>query len=86
MPSKTFAEGFESLLVTLKDGSIAGGIVKKETADALVLVSPEGVAQTVKKKDIKAREQGASGMPDGLAEILTRRELRDLVEFLATLR
>ena len=36
--------------------------------------------------DIARRERGPSAMPEGLATALTPRELRDLIEYLATLR
>lgn len=84
-PSKAFPPGFESVILTLKDGSIQGGVVKKETPETVDLLSIEGPA-TVKKGDIRTRERGGSGMPDGFGQILSRRDLRDLVAFLATLR
>jgi hypothetical protein len=39
----------------------------------------------VAKKDIESRDKGLSAMPEGMGELLTKREIRDLVEFLATL-
>ena len=84
-PSKEFPPGFESVILTLKDGSIQGGVVKKETADTVELLSIDGPA-TVKKSDIRTRERGGSGMPDGFGQILSRRDLRDLVAFLASLK
>ena len=82
-PSKHFAPGFESALVTMKDGAIHGGTVKQDTPKALELTSAEEGPLTLIKKDIASREPGASGMPDGFGSILTKRELRDLVAFLA---
>jgi hypothetical protein len=40
----------------------------------------------IDKAEIKSREPGVSGMPEGFGQILSKRDLRDLVEFLATLR
>jgi hypothetical protein len=40
---------------------------------------------TVKKSEIKTRENAPSGMPSGLAELLSKGELRDLVEYVASL-
>jgi len=82
-PSKHFAPGFESALVTMKDGAIHGGTVKQDTAAALKLSSVEEGELTLLKKEVASREPGASGMPDGYGSILTKRELRDLVAFLA---
>jgi quinoprotein glucose dehydrogenase len=84
-PSKEFPPGFESVILTMKDGSIQGGTVKKETAEVIDLMTIDGPA-TVKKGDVKTRERGGSGMPDGFGQILNKRDLRDLVAFLATLR
>lgn len=85
-PSKHFAPGFESVLLTMKDGSIHGGTVKSETPTTLVLDSAEEGVVTVDKLNIADREPGASGMPDGFGSILTKRELRHLVAFLAASR
>jgi quinoprotein glucose dehydrogenase len=82
-PSKHFAPGFESALVTMKDGAIHGGTVKQDTPSALKLASAEEGELTLAKKEIASREPGASGMPDGFGSILSKRELRDLVAFLA---
>lgn len=83
-PNKQIAQGFESLLVTTKDGTTVAGVVKSETATELVLNSPEDGIVTVKKANITARERGLSSMPEGLATLLTKRDLRDLIEFLSS--
>jgi len=83
-PNAKIAQGFETTLITMKSGENRAGIVKSETADQLVLNSPEEGLVTIKKSEIQARDKGLSGMLDGLGQILTKRELRDLVEFLAS--
>ncbi len=83
-PNASTAPGFGSVLVKIKNGQPVSGIVKSETKDELVINSPEDGLVTVKKADILAQEKALSAMPEGLGEILTRRELRDLLEFLAT--
>ena len=40
----------------------------------------------IKKADITTREKGQSGMPEGFGAILTKQEIRNLVEFIATLK
>lgn len=82
-PSMHFAAGYESVLVTMKDGAIHGGTVKQDTAKALKLASVEEGELTLARKSIATREPGASGMPDGFGSILNKRQLRDLVAFLA---
>ena len=82
-PNKTIAPGYESVLVTLKNGTAYAGTLKSETAQSLEINSPEDGLMTVKKADIKTRERGLSGMPEELRQVLTKQDLRDLVEFLA---
>lgn len=85
-PNKHIAEGFQSLLVTTKDGTSYAGIVKSESDTELVLNSPEDGIVTIKKNEITARAPGLSSMPEGMQTMLSRRELRDLVEYLSSLR
>jgi hypothetical protein len=40
----------------------------------------------VKKSDITKREGAPSGMPEIYGTVLTRRELRDVVEYMASLK
>jgi quinoprotein glucose dehydrogenase len=82
-PNKQIAQGFESVLVTLKNGSAYAGVLKRETPEILEINSPEDGLLTVKKADIKARERGLSAMPEELRQVLTKQDLRNLVEFLA---
>ena len=74
------------LVVTMKNGDIQAGVVKSENAAELVLQMPGAQPVTVKKAGIKARDTAPSGMPPNLGDLLTKREIRDLVEFLASLK
>jgi len=85
-PNRVIAKGFETLIVTMQNGSAYAGLVKSENSSELVLNSPEDGLLTLKKADIKTKETGLSGMPEELGKILTRLELRNLVEFLSTSR
>ena len=85
-PNKHFAEGYESLVVTLKNGTTYAGTVKSESASELELNSPEDGLVKIKKADIQTRERGLSGMPEEIRQVLTKHELRDVVEFLSTLK
>jgi quinoprotein glucose dehydrogenase len=86
-PSKIIAPGYESVTVDLKDGRNITGMLKGETYQELNIFSLESNALVkVRKNDILTRVKGLSGMPEGLAEILSRPDLRDLIEFLATLK
>lgn len=83
-PNKTFAKGFERLVLELKNGETAAGLVENETDDAITLLTPE--SRTIAKTEIETRHQAISAMPPGLEKLLTPRELRDLMEYLAQLK
>jgi quinoprotein glucose dehydrogenase len=83
LPNAEIAAGFENVVLTRKDGATVTGVLKSETADALVLDTPEDGRVTVKKSDLTKRERGPSAMIEGLGELMTRQELRDVVAALA---
>jgi quinoprotein glucose dehydrogenase len=85
-PNKHIAEGFQSVLVTMKDGTSFAGVVQSENDTELTLNSPEDGIVEIKKADIFGRERGLSSMPEGMTNLLTRRDLRDLVEYLSSLK
>jgi quinoprotein glucose dehydrogenase len=85
-PSKQIAKGFETVVLALKDGTSVSGVFKEENGTSIKLITPEGQFIHVAKKDIEARESGKSAMPEDIIKHLSKRELRDLVEFLAGLK
>jgi quinoprotein glucose dehydrogenase len=85
-PNQQIVQGFESATLTLKNGTSYAGVVKSETDTELTLLSPEDGDVKLKKADIATREKGLSGMPEGLGQLLTKQELRDVIEFLGTLK
>jgi quinoprotein glucose dehydrogenase len=85
-PNAKIAPGFESVIVRLKDGKAVTGIVKKETGTQLELIDADAKKIEVNKADIQARERGQSAMPEGFGKTLSKRDLRDLVEYLGSLK
>jgi quinoprotein glucose dehydrogenase len=85
-PNKQVAAGYETVLVTMVNGQAYAGVVKGESDAELVVLSPEDGELRLKKSDIQSRDKGLSGMPEGMAKLLTLLELRDLVEFVGTLK
>ena len=83
-PNAQIAVGFETVLVTQKDGNAYAGQLKKETDAELIINSPEDGLLTVKKSEITSRERGLSGMPAELYLLLSKQDIRDLVEFIYT--
>ena len=84
-PSKTIAEGFETVVVIDDRGRIVSGVLKKETDEQLQLMTPEEKLITVDKSTIDERTTGQSAMPADLIEHLSPADLRNLIEFLAGL-
>ncbi len=83
-PNEKITVGFETVMIATKGGQVYAGLIKSENQKELILNSPEDGLITIAIADIKARDRGASGMPEGFGTILTQQDLRDLVEFLST--
>jgi quinoprotein glucose dehydrogenase len=85
-PSAKIAEGYQTTVVVTDDGRAIAGIVKTETPEEIVIVTADGKQERVAAAAVEDRSQGPSAMPADIATKLSRRELRDLVEWLASLR
>ena len=85
-PNKQIAKGYESVLITLKNGKQLSGILKNDDAKDVRLMTAEGQLITSRRLDIDERARGPSAMPSDLVQKLSRAEVRDLVEFLSGLR
>jgi len=84
-PDKNIAPGYESLVVEMNDGQTYAGIAQSQTDDELTLLSSEDHAVVkIKKNRIKRQVKGQSPMPPGMGSILSKQDLRNLVEFLAS--
>jgi quinoprotein glucose dehydrogenase len=62
------------------------GIVVAEDEATVKLKTADGTVVALPAKSIEARASGPSAMPADLVAKISRRELRDLLEWLATLR
>ena len=86
LPNKQIAKGFESILITKTDGKSISGVLKSEDAREVKVMTAEGQLITVKKDEIDERRATKTAMPEDVVQNLSKRELRDLVEFLAGLK
>lgn len=84
-PSARLAPGFGTATVELKDGKTLSGIVQNDTDTELVLKIGDGPDRVLKKDQIAKTTYAPSSMPD-MKYLLTKREIRDVVSFLATLK
>ncbi|QDT14769.1 PVC-type heme-binding CxxCH protein [Alienimonas californiensis] len=86
LPSAKIAEGFATAVVLKEDGQVVTGVLKSETAEALTLVLPTAEEVVIPTAQILDRADGPSAMPADIPDALTKREMRDLVEYLASLK
>jgi quinoprotein glucose dehydrogenase len=86
LPNKEIAQGFAQSIFLMQSDAIETGRVEKEDDKQVVILQADGSRKTIAKSDIKARKLGLSAMPEDEIKHLTKRELRDVVEFLATLK
>lgn len=84
-PSAVIAPGFGLTTVSLKNGTVLGGTLLKESSESLTLRQPDGLETTTPKTAITSQTAPVSVMPP-MAGILTPRQLRDVTAFLLTLR
>jgi putative heme-binding domain-containing protein len=86
LPSVDIDEKYRSQLLILDSGKIIQGLKLREEADTIVLADAEGKEVRVKLDEIdEAIEQKVSIMPE-MTKTLTKREMRDLVAYLSTLK
>jgi quinoprotein glucose dehydrogenase len=86
LPSAKIAKGYDTVILLLTDERTVTGIIKSEDKKEIKLVTPENKEIVIPVKDVDSRRTGPSAMPADLHQKLTRRELRDVVEFLASLK
>ena len=85
LPSAKIAEGYASVTLSLIDGRTVAGVVQKDDGKTVTLLSPDGKVQMIPTEDIEKRTKPESAMPS-VEKVLTPREMRDLIEFLSTLK
>jgi quinoprotein glucose dehydrogenase len=87
-PDKQIAEGFEIAILTLDDGSVVAGKLTGHTDEELKIETTDDKGKpqtvTVPVAKIKTRTRAPSPMPPNFGQLLSKSELRDLVQYLAT--
>jgi quinoprotein glucose dehydrogenase len=86
VPNKEIAPGFAQVVLLLKSETVESGRIEFETETEVALILADGARKKIPKQDIQARKVGLSPMPEDLVKKLSKREIRDLVEFLASLK
>ena len=66
------------------DANVAG-VLQKDDGKTVTILPPDGKVQMIPTEDIEKRTKPESPMPS-VEKVLTPREMRDLIEFLNTLK
>jgi quinoprotein glucose dehydrogenase len=87
-PNKKIADGFQIVVLELTDGATVVGRLLNETKEQLQVATLDGNGKqqtvNVAAKKVKTRTSAPSPMPEIIRDQLTRTELRDVLEYLAT--
>lgn len=82
-PNREVVPNFLAYTVETKDGKSIYGMIAEESTASLALKRPDGVAETVLRRDIaKITGSGLSLMPDGLEAAIPPESMADLIAFL----
>lgn len=85
LPNATLAKGYALMVVTLRDGTSLSGSLEKESATDLTLRMADGGVKTISLATVAERSTPASMMPP-MDAMLGKKEIRDVIEYLTTLR
>jgi putative heme-binding domain-containing protein len=84
LPNAKIAKGFGTVAIVLDSGKVVAGKIKAEDEETLTLVTPENRTIRIDRDNVDEQTAATSAMPE-MTMNLTVREIRDLVEYLATL-
>jgi putative heme-binding domain-containing protein len=83
LPDRSVAPAHETTVIATAEGRTIRGLLLRENAGTVALLTPEGAVSEVAKADIKSRtKEKASLMTDAMADRLDRAQLRNLAAFL----
>ncbi|HWP48799.1 MAG TPA: c-type cytochrome [Candidatus Limnocylindrales bacterium] len=86
-PSAVIVSGFETTVITTKDGRNITGIKKAEDDSSVELATADGKLQAIPKGEIQQTIiSKTSLMPNNYSELLNEQQLNDLLAYLLTLR
>ena len=82
-PSAEIREGYETATAVLADGSVLTGLLVRQTGAAVTLRDVRGNTRTLPRDDLLALAIGGTSlMPDGLLDLMTDQQVRDLFAYL----
>jgi quinoprotein glucose dehydrogenase len=84
LPNQKISKGYENLVIRMIGGATHVGLLRNEDAAHIYIESPEDGTLKIPKAEIENLDLGLSSMPPEIATALSKRDLRNLIEFLAT--
>jgi putative membrane-bound dehydrogenase-like protein len=82
-PSASFVRSYEPVIVTTKAGDEHSGVLRKDSADEIVLGTGANLEVRIPRLDVAEMRPGTvSVMPQGLDQQISKQELADLIAFL----
>jgi quinoprotein glucose dehydrogenase len=84
-PSARIAPGYGSVSLKLTDGQEVFGTLEKESETTLTIKTSDAEPLVIPVSRIKKRENMPSSMPP-MGSLLSKREIRDVVDYLSTLK
>ena len=85
-PNGQIAQGYQSVILNLLDGKTVSGVLRSKDKKTYVLVTPENKVLNILAEDVESEKPDKSAMPEDLYKKLSKRELRDIVEFLVSMK
>jgi putative membrane-bound dehydrogenase-like protein len=86
-PSSRLATGYQPVLIALKNGAVAAGVLRSETQTHLELIDADSRITKISKADLEERRiSDTSIMPAGVVEALTPQQFADLIAYLQSLK
>jgi len=84
-PNLRTSPGYSGTNLFLHDGNVISGRVLEENEEHIRIQDSNSEVHVVTHGEIETRRAGLSAMPEGLAQSITREEMRDLIQYLAEL-
>ena len=82
-PNRNVDAAFNLSVLTLKNGDVLTGMVRGEEKGSLTLADIQGKLHTISTGDVTKRETtGLSLMPPAFGDVLSEKQLYDLIEFM----
>jgi putative membrane-bound dehydrogenase-like protein len=81
-PSSVVPKQFTTSVIALKDGRVITGVIVSETEQTLVIQTDKEQLSVAREDVEESRNTGKSLMPDGMLDMLTEEQVRDLFSFM----